>query len=107
MRINKPRDISGQGLHGQNSQIVIVYRCEYWSSEFVMSLLVMLIIINFTGYHEVLLISMLIFLLPRLLRICSPRLDLRDHVTDGKTQFLPSVSSYWIVGLSANYLLTK
>ena len=34
----------------------------------------------------------------------SPRMDLLCHVTDGKTQFLPWVSSYWHVASGFNWL---
>ena len=64
----------------------------------------MRIIPKFTGYHVV---SVVISWLLRLLRICSSRSNLHGHVTDGKIHILPSVSSYRLVGLSANKLLTK
>ena len=65
--------------------------------QFVKSLLVVRIVTNFTGYHVT---SAVIFWLLGLLQSCSSRSDLRGHVTDGKMQILPSVSSYWFVGLS-------
>ena len=43
-----------------------------------------------------------IFWLFRLLLTSCLRSDLRGHVTDSKTQFLPSVRLYWLVGLCAN-----
>ena len=59
----------------------------------------MRIVENLTGYHV---LSTVISWLMRSLRICSSWSDLRGHVTGGKTQFLPSVSFYWFVGLGAN-----
>ena len=70
--------------------------------QFVKSLL-MRIVTNLTVYHVV---SMVVFWLLRLLGICSSQSDLRGHVTKCKTQFLPWMRSYWLVGLSDNSLAT-
>ena len=36
--------------------------------------------------------------------VCSSRTDLSGHVTDGNTQFLPSVNPYWLLALSVIWL---
>ena len=71
---------------------------------FVRSPLVVRIVTNLSGYHVV---SFVIFWLLRLLRLFYSLSDLRSHVTDSRPQFLPSVSSYCLVGLSANWLFTE
>ena len=68
------------------------------------SQLVVRIVTTLAGYHVV---SLVIFWLLRLLRIFHSRSDLRGHVTDSRPQFLPSVSSYCLAGLSASCLFTK
>ena len=59
----------------------------------VKSLLITQIKTKFISNHVVLLDDLRIFWLLRLLWICSSLSDLRGHVIDGKTQFIPSMSS--------------
>ena len=73
-------------------------RCETMHQT-VRTQLVKWIVTTLTDCHGV---SPVISQLLRLLRINSSRSDLRGHVTDGKTQFLPSVSFHWLVGLGVN-----
>ena len=79
---------------------LVVKRCV----KLLKALQVMWIVTTLSGYHV---LSSVTFWLLRFLRISSLRSDLRGHVTDGKTQFLPSVSFYWLVGLGANWLITE
>ena len=91
VRLYNSKRFSGQGLSREkfsNSQSIVVnfgHLQVYYVT---------------AGYAEY-------YLIHWLLRICSPRSDLRGHVTDGKTQFSPSVSSYWLVGQGANQGITK
>ena len=57
------------------------------------------IIITFGGVHAV---CSVILLRLRFVRVSTSQMDLRGHLSDGKTQFLPTTDFHWLVGVGAN-----